>query len=103
LKDRNGDNPHFTVQERKQKREAEKLVVTTEIVSQMTQQNQFSIGPVEVKVSERIAIVEILMYFDDDDEGFPISGFPRSLYSTKGMRLQPDDTLAGRGSLNFDI
>jgi hypothetical protein len=87
----NRNLPHFTIRERHQRQEAQKHRITPEIASKMIQQQQFSMSPVEVALSEKVAIIEILMHFDD--KSFPISGFPRSLQdNTKG--LGPPSVLA---------
>ncbi|KAH0558950.1 hypothetical protein GP486_004425 [Trichoglossum hirsutum] len=72
--------PCFAIRER-QDRDAEKLYVDKKIVSKMILQSQFNIDPAKVKVSEKAAIVEILMHFGKtkSEQSFPISGFPRSL------------------------
>lgn len=44
----------------------------------MIEGGPFNIGPVDVRLGQKVAIVEIVLVFGDG-QSFPISGFPRHL------------------------
>jgi hypothetical protein len=57
---------------------AMKLPLTAALITRMIEERPFSIGPVSVKVTQKVAIVEIALHFGNG-QSFPISGFPRHL------------------------
>ena len=79
-----GDDPYFSVQERDSQDDAMILRLTADLITRMIEGRPFSIGPVDVNVVQKVAIVEIALHFGNG-QAFPISGFPRHLqgYETR--------------------
>jgi hypothetical protein len=73
-----GNNLYFSVQERDSQNEAMKLFLTGALITKMIEERRFNLGPIDVTVAQRIAIVEIALHFSKGNS-FPISGFPRHL------------------------
>lgn len=61
------------------------LPLDAALIARMTELRPFSIGPIEVKVAQKIAIVEIGLHFGNE-QAFPISGFPRHLQGDETRR-----------------
>jgi hypothetical protein len=79
------DDPYFSVQERDSQDDAMILPLSAALITRMIEGRQFSIGPVDVNVAQKVAIVEIALHFGDG-QGFPISGFPRHLQGDETRR-----------------
>jgi hypothetical protein len=61
------------------------LPLTAAHITGMIEVRPFSIGPINVNVAQKVAIVEIALHFGDG-QGFPISGFPRHLQGDETRR-----------------
>jgi hypothetical protein len=82
---RNGDNLYFSIQERDSQNNAIELLLTGTLITKMIEERRFNLGPIDVTVAQRVAIVEIALHFSKD-HSFPISGFPRHLQDDKTKR-----------------
>lgn len=54
------------------------LPLTAAVITRMIEARPFSLGPIDVNLAQKVAIIEIALHFRDG-QGFPISGFPRNL------------------------
>lgn len=61
------------------------LLLTGTLITKMIEERRFNLGPINVTVTQRIAIVEIALHFSKD-HSFPISGFPRHLQHEETKR-----------------
>jgi hypothetical protein len=61
------------------------LPLTAACITSMIEIRPFSIGPIDVNLVQKVAIVEIALHFGDG-QGFPISGFPRHLQGDETRR-----------------
>jgi hypothetical protein len=82
---RNGNNLYFSVQERDSQNDAMEIPLTGTLITKMIEERRFNLGPIDVTVAQRIAIVEIALHFSKQ-HSFPISGFPRHLQHDETTR-----------------
>jgi len=82
---KNGNNPYFSVQERDSRNDAMELPLNGTLITKMIEERRFNVGPIDVTVTQRIAIVEIALHFSKG-HSFPISGFPRQLQHDETKR-----------------
>jgi hypothetical protein len=59
-------------------------MISHQILSDMVIKSQWRMDPLQIKASNRLALVEIVLCIKNDEE-FPISGFPRMLQGDKRM------------------
>jgi predicted acylesterase/phospholipase RssA len=75
-------NPCFKITERHKEEEAQQLVIGGHVVDKMIRDAHFSVGQVQISLSNKMAEVEIAICFADQPSKhvfYPISGFPRCL------------------------
>jgi hypothetical protein len=75
--------PYFRIQERHREDFAVNRVITPDTISRMITMAQFSMNPIEIKVSEKNGATTIALALPDEasrrEDVVPISGFPRVL------------------------
>ena len=69
---------YFIIQEEHRGRCAKEICITTEVIERMIRKRQFKMSPIDVKLTNQLAITEILLHFGPQDK-YPLSRFPRSL------------------------
>ena len=75
---RYGNDLYFSVQERGSCNKSLVHPLSGTLVTKMIEESRFNLGPINVAVAQKIAIVEISLHFGKNHK-FPISGFPRHL------------------------
>lgn len=70
--------PYFIIGEKDSTSEPIKIVITQQLIQEMTMNSSFEIGPVFIPVSNESTITTISLGIVDGEE-LPISGFPRAL------------------------
>jgi hypothetical protein len=85
------------VQERDSQDDGMVLPLTAALITEMIEERPFNIGPFDVTVAQKVAIVEIALHFGNV-QSFPISGFPRHLQcdDTNGKISSCDLKVVGR-------
>lgn len=84
--------PHFRMQEAKYSERANNIVLTREIIRTMTETSYFDIGTIVIPVPQQASIIAIDLHLTNDKKkphpfnGFPISGFPRSLANGEPLK-----------------
>lgn len=76
--------PYFHIREIKYGEKVQNVLITSTIISGMTDRGFFDVGSIVIPVTEQTGIISINLHLTDDKSnsqpnGLPISGFPRSL------------------------
>jgi hypothetical protein len=82
---RHGDDPLLFSSRKRFAGCCMRLPLTAALITLIIEGRPFSIGPVDVNVAQKVAIVEIALHFGDD-QGFPISSFQRHLQCDESRR-----------------
>lgn len=80
---------HFIVRDRSSPQNTQRILMSSNVISDLIYKSQWRMGRFEIKMSSLVALTEIVLVLKDNEE-FPISGFPR--------RLQEDDKISGEPS-----
>ena len=92
---RYGNNLYFSVQERDSQNDAIELPLTGNLITRMIEEHRFDLGPINVTVAQRVAIVEIALHFSRN-LSFPISGFPKHLQQDETKRERYSTEVRGQ-------
>ncbi|THC94944.1 hypothetical protein EYZ11_005583 [Aspergillus tanneri] len=86
-----GHQPFFMIRERRRERDEQFIVIEDQTIRSMIRDCQFSMGKIEVRLTQRMAETEIFLCLDgnrNEPTYYPISGFPRCLLEEDMTEIQ---------------
>ncbi|EON62430.1 hypothetical protein W97_01652 [Coniosporium apollinis CBS 100218] len=78
--------PYFSIEERYREAHAQRVIIRESVIYDMISRARFNMEPVTVHTSKQAARITISLYLKPE-QGFAISGFPRSLIVEESLKL----------------